>query len=84
MEWARTGTMLMQQVYELAHPLPCILAYLCAQANYAAANCALDAWSHAWQDAGCASKSVQWGAWASSGDCLQNGTAVCLPECMLQ
>jgi len=37
------------------------------QANYAAANAALDAWSHAWQAAGGASTSVQWGAWASSG-----------------
>lgn len=38
------------------------------QANYAAANAALDAWSHAWQAAGGASKAVQWGAWASSGE----------------
>ena len=37
------------------------------QANYAAANAALDAWSHSWQAAGGASKSIQWGAWASSG-----------------
>lgn len=41
----------------------------CPQANYAAANCALDAWSHAWQAAGGASQSLQWGAWASSGGC---------------
>ena len=38
------------------------------QANYAAANAALDVWSHAQQAMGGVSKSVQWGAWASSGE----------------
>ena len=37
------------------------------QANYSAANAALDAWSHAHQAGGCPSVSVQWGAWASGG-----------------
>lgn len=38
------------------------------QGNYSAANAALDAWSHAWQAAGGLSRSIQWGAWASSGE----------------
>ena len=38
------------------------------QANYAAANAALDTWSHAWQAGGGASKAIQWGAWTSAGE----------------
>lgn len=37
------------------------------QANYAAANSALDSLAHHWQAAGGVARSVQWGAWASSG-----------------
>lgn len=37
------------------------------QGNYAAANAALDAWADSRQAAGGAARSVQWGAWASSG-----------------
>lgn len=41
------------------------------QGNYAAANAVLDAWSHAQQAAGGVARSVQWGAWASSGMALE-------------
>lgn len=37
------------------------------QANYAAANAALDAWAVAQQSAGCVAKAIQWGAWSSTG-----------------
>ena len=37
------------------------------QANYAAANAALDAWAQALHARGCVSTSVQWGAWAGAG-----------------
>jgi len=37
------------------------------QGNYAAANAVLDSWSHASQASGSVARSVQWGAWASSG-----------------
>lgn len=37
------------------------------QGNYAAANAALDVWAHRSQAAGGVARSVQWGAWASSG-----------------
>ena len=38
------------------------------QASYAAANAGLDGWSSAAQSAGRSTVSVQWGAWASTGD----------------
>ena len=37
------------------------------QANYAAANAALDAWALRAQHQGCACASLQWGAWSSVG-----------------
>ncbi len=37
------------------------------QANYSAANAALDSMAAGWQITGTPVKSMQWGAWASSG-----------------
>ena len=53
----------------LIPPTPAVASLLGAagQANYAAANAALDTWTHAAQASGTAARSVQWGAWASSG-----------------
>merc|ERR1711938_374304 len=42
------------------------------QANYAAANCWLDAWASRARGQGCATSSVQWGAWAGAGMASQN------------
>ena len=40
------------------------------QANYAAANAGLDAWTAARNLAGCVGTAVQWGAWASTGQSI--------------
>ena len=46
------------------------------QANYAAANAALDALAEGWQARGAAGLSIQWGAWAEGGMAAANaGTA---------
>jgi hypothetical protein len=42
------------------------------QANYSAANSALDAWAHAQQASGAPAVSVQWGAWAGGGMAAKN------------
>ena len=42
------------------------------QANYAATNCWLDAWASRARGQGCATSSVQWGAWAGAGMASQN------------
>ena len=43
------------------------------QANYVAANAAMDAWAAGAQATGWAAQSVQWGAWAGGGMAAQNG-----------
>ena len=42
------------------------------QANYAAANAGLDAWAAAQHSAGCVAKSIQWGAWSSTGQASES------------
>lgn len=47
-----------------------LLLPLPAQANYAAANAALDAFAAQQAAVGVAAVAVQWGAWSAVGECL--------------
>jgi short-subunit dehydrogenase len=39
------------------------------QANYVSANAVLDGWAEAGRQQGCSVSSIQWGAWATAGEC---------------
>jgi len=47
------------------------------QANYSAANAALDSMAGGWQTTGTPVKAVQWGAWAGSGMAAKARPAFC-------
>jgi len=52
------------------------------QANYSAANAALDAAASSWQHTGLPTVSVQWGAWAGGG-MAANDAGTCRYPCLL-